>query len=272
MKSLASTAVGLLGLMSACLTAIPAAAQDAPPVFQPIDDWDLTVDPTSRVTLASSAFSSGQALAVRCMAGKLDVLVVGVPSLEGASRYLEVGQGDAPPSRAYWFNDGGTVFSNTPAATARALRGGGRLDLSVAVTQDDDGPLRRYQFNLPAASASVRQVLEACDTPLEDARDNLPRWVQPRGYPHNIWRSVVSPDYPQVAASAGIESGFAVLSCLVGRQGRLSDCTVEHESDKRADFGRAALRSAAVSRLSESLEGGPKPGEVIIFNVRFQTS
>ncbi|HEY0102372.1 MAG TPA: TonB family protein [Brevundimonas sp.] len=239
---------------------------------QALDDWDLTVDAARRVTLASSAFSSGQTIAVRCSAGTLDVMIAGLPAREGVSRYLELGRGDAKAEPAHWLNNGGTIFSTTPARTARELRRQGRLEVAVAVEPGDDSALRRYQFELPSGSAAVEQVLNACDTPVDEARDSLPRWVQPRTYPPSLWRSLLRPEFPQAAASAGIESGFVVLGCVVAPQGRLADCTIEHESDRRAGFGRAALRSSASARLSEPTEGGPAPGEVIIFTVRFRVS
>lgn len=61
------------------MTSAPALAQDAG------DDWDLTVDEAQGVTLATVGYSSGQALAVRCLNGDLDVLVSGLPPMEGSA-------------------------------------------------------------------------------------------------------------------------------------------------------------------------------------------
>ncbi|HZW15570.1 MAG TPA: TonB family protein [Brevundimonas sp.] len=248
------------------LAASPAAAQD------PGDDWDLTVDEAGQLTLASAGYSSGQAIAVRCKAGVIDVLVSGLPSLDGRSRYLELTLGEHPTETGYWITDGALIFSTTPARSARQFREGGQLKLSVAATPEADSPLRQYLFELPPRSASVDRVLETCGAPLADARDDLPRWNQPRVFSPTLWSRHPVAEYPQAAARAGIESGFAVLGCIVGEEGQLQDCRIERESDRRAGFGDAALRSMRLARLSLTSDGAPRAGEVMTLMIRFQVA
>jgi TonB family protein len=50
--------------------------------------------------------------------------------------------------------------------------------------------------------------------------------------------------YPAEAATAGIESGLAKVTCTLAASGALSDCTVQSESVANMGFGQAALRIA----------------------------
>jgi TonB family protein len=239
---------------------------------QTSDDWDLTVDEAQRLTAASTGYSSGQAIAVRCRAGTLDVLIAGLPIVDAVSRYLELSHGEGPTETGSWLNQAGTVFSATPARTARRLRAGGTLAIATTVDDASDSRLRRYRFELPSQSDAVGRVLQACDAPPTDARDSLPRWPQPRVFPQDFWLRQPTPEYPQAAASAGIESGFAVLSCIVQHEGRLRDCRIEYESDRRGRFGESAVRAMSTARLSQAILAGPVEGQVLNFTIRFQVS
>ena len=248
------------------VTASSANAQDV------TDDWALTVDQSRDVMLASAAYSSGQTLAVRCQAGVLDVIVAGLPAIDGRTRYVETTVGERPAERGPWASggDGTTVLSVAPAPTARRLRAGGSLRLSAAAGAANDSPLQQYAFDLPGQSASLDRVLEACDTPTTDLRDDLPRWVPARGSAFNYWQRMARPEYPAVADRAGIDSGYAVLSCVIQAGGRLHQCVVESESPRRAGFGQSAVRAMGAARVLIVEEGGPPPGELVIFTLRFR--
>lgn len=238
------------------------------------DDWALSADQGRDLTLATVAYSSGQTLAVRCQAGVLDVIVTGLPALEGRYRFVETTVGDRRAERGPWATggDGTIVLSGAPAPTARRLRAGGPLRLSVAMDATSDGPLRQYAFDLPGQSASLDRALAACDTPTTDARDDLPRWAPARGSTLNYWRRMATPEYPAAADRAGIRSGYAVLSCVVRDDGRLHQCVVESESQRRAGFGQAAVRAMGAARVLPAEEGGPTPGRLVVSTLRFQVA
>ncbi|HEY0599990.1 hypothetical protein [Brevundimonas sp.] len=248
------------------MAASPALAQEAG------DDWDLTIDETQQMMLATVGYSSGQAIAVRCRAGELDVLVTGLPALLERGRYVEMDFGGRRRESGHWFNseDGTLIFSAAPAPVARRLRTGGPLQLSVAVQPEPESPLRRYALDLPARSANLDRVIEGCGTPLTDPRDDLPRWNHPRVFPTAMWREQPTPEFPGGALHSRVNAGFAVLSCIVGEGGRLSDCRIERESDRRAGFGESAVRSMRAARLSLSEPGAPEVGQLLFLTIRFQ--
>lgn len=256
------------GAVFAVLVAVasPAMAQEAG------DDWDLTVDEAQGVTLATVGYSSGQALAVRCRAGELDVLVSGLPPMEGVSRRIEATYRDGRTEAGSWItaNDGSLIFSPAPALDARRLRQGGSLQLSVALEFPTTRPLRRYVLDLPTQSANLDRVLDDCGAGAPDPRDDLVRWNQPIGMT-DLWRRQPVPDYPEAAAHLG--SGFATFSCVVAEGGRLTDCRTERESHApRYGFGEAALRSLRDARVATADEGGPPPGTLLLATMRFRLS
>jgi TonB family protein len=256
------------GAVFALLVAVasPAMAQEAG------DDWDLTVDEAQGVTLATVGYSSGQALAVRCRGGELDVLVSGLPPMEGASRRIEATYRDGRTEAGSWItaNDGSLIFSPAPALDGRRLRQGGALQLSVALEFAATSPLRRYALDLPTQSANLDRVLDDCGAGAPDPRDDLVRWNQPIGMT-DLWRRQPVPDYPEAAAHLG--SGFATFSCVVAEGGRLTDCRTERESHApRYGFGEAALRSLRDARVATADEGGPPPGTLLLATMRFRLS
>lgn len=255
-----------LASLVVALAASSAIAQAVP------DDWNLSADQGRNLVLAKVAYSSGQTIAVRCQAGVLDVIVTGLPAVEGLARYIETTVGERPTALGGWANggDGTAAISMSPAPTARSLRAGGAVRFSVGVDVANDSPLRQYAFDLPAESASLDRVLDACNTPTMDARDDLPRWMPARGSTLNYWSRMARPEYPDAADRAGIDSGYAVLSCVVQAGGRLNQCVVESESQRRAGFGQSAVRAMGAARVLLVEEGGPPPGELVVFTLRFR--
>ena len=236
------------------------------------DDWNLSADQGRDLMLATVAYSSGQTIAVRCEAGVLDVIVTGLPALDGRARYIETTVGERPTELGGWTNggDGTAAISMSPAPTARSLRAGGAVRFSAAVDAANDSPLRQYAFDLPAESASLDRVLEACGTPKTDARDDLLRWTPAQGSMLNYWSRMAIPEYPEAAYETGINSGFAVLSCVVSAGGRLTQCVVESESERRAGFGQSGVRAMRAARVLLPEEGGPPPGQLVVFTLRFR--
>lgn len=250
----------------ASLLAFPATAQ------QPGDDWDLIVDDGQSMMLALAGYSSGQTLAVRCRDGDLELLLSGLPPLEGQTRRIEMTYSDGREEAGAWITsgDGSLVFSQVPRLDARRLRQGGPLQLSAAVDADPDSPLRRYVLDLPARSDNLDKVLAACDADRPDPRDDLVRWSIPPGA-EDFWRRLPTPDYPQAAIQLG--AGFAVFSCVTTGDGRLTDCRTERESHaRRYGFGDAALKSLRAARIAPADQGGPPQGRLVIGTIRFRIS
>jgi len=75
--------------------------------------------------------------------------------------------------------------------------------------------------------------------------------------------------YPQRALDADRE-GVAQLSCTVGAQGNLANCSVVSETPDGFGFGQAALKAAQDARLSPTtINGVPVDGRPIQFRSRF---
>ena len=259
--------------MQSILAALVLAALAAPATAQQDgDDWDLHLDEAQQVTLASVAYSSGQRIAVRCRAGTLDVILSGLPRDTDPTQYIEVTFADGRIESPSWFNstDGALAFSSTPARFARRLRSGGRLQLATGPFDEPEVPMQRRVFDLPGRSTVLDRVLAACDVPLADARDDLVQWRMPRGEAVNFWQRMATPGYPSQAAAAGVDSGMAVLSCVVGAEGQMLDCRIERESQGGMGFGAAALRSMPSARLDMSKPAGPQPGQLVIGVYRFE--
>lgn len=246
------------------LAASPAIAQEAG------DDWDLTVDETQDMLLATVGYSSGQALAVRCRSGELDVLVSGLPPVEGSSRRIEAVYPDGRNEVGVWFTsgDGSLVFSPAPGLDARRFRQSGPLQLSVATRPAPDPALRRYALDLPAQFANLDRVLQACGADRPEPRADLVRWSEPAGMT-DLWRRLPTPRYPEAAAQ--VTGGFVTVSCIVGEGGRLTDCRIERESHaRRYGFGESALSSLRDARIAPAEEGGPQPGQLFLATIRFR--
>lgn len=256
---------GVVALGLVALLASPASAQQAGA------DWDLTVDESRSMMLATVGYSSGQTIAVRCRDGELDLLISGLPPAEGQTRRVETVYADGRIEDGAWFasGDGSLVFSPVPGMDARRLRQGGPLQLSVALKPEPESPLGRYAFELPPQSANLDQVLESCGAGGPDPRDDLVRWSQEPGTVSNFWRRVPMPRYPESAFHLG--AGFVVFSCVVAEGGRLTDCRAEKESaHRRYGLGQSAVRSLRDARVAPPEEGGPRPGELIVSTIRFQ--
>lgn len=90
-----------------------------------------------------------------------------------------------------------------------------------------------------------------------------------------IWRPLnmthsLAPYYPPGAFESGID-GAAIVDCLVGREGSLSDCRVVVEGPQDQGFGPAAASLAPMARLaSATASGHPSAGRRVKAAIRFR--
>lgn len=157
-------------VLGAACTALasPALAQDP----APSEDWDLTVNAEQQLTAATVDFG-GNVLALRCRAGALDLLLIGVPVSVGTTRQVRVSVGAIVEEDQIWAAQTGqpVLGASQPARLARQLRAGGALDVRIDKETDADRPLR-YRLTAPASAVSVNAVLTACGAPLEEPQDS----------------------------------------------------------------------------------------------------
>lgn len=246
----------------AAMLAGPVVAQDV------ADDWDLREDPQERLTMATLNFGANQ-IALRCRAGALDFLLIGVPPTDEALRPVRVTAGAIQNESQLWLTwSGRPIASPTePERLARQLRAGGELDVRLEAT-GAGGRSHRYRLPVPPSATSVDKVLSACSFPLTDDWDLRPR-AGP-GLP--VWARQPAPDYPSLAMQRGIEQGEVRLKCLVAAEGVLSECRILTESPAGVGFGQSALRSAERSRVGIPEDGATVIGTVINFTIRFRVS
>lgn len=247
-------ALALLVLVAAS----PAVAQEVS------EDWDLTVNAERQATVATLDFGDN-ILGLRCQAGKLDLLLTGVPVSTGATRAATVSAGAISGEMQSWTALPGqpVVGAVEPARLARQLRGGGTLDVRLAPEDAADRP-RRYQLTVPVSTASIDRVLTACGAPLEEPRDLIAR-----GSEAPTWRAMPLPPFPDNAAARGVGRGWVTLSCVVSQNWGVRDCRIEAESLPDADFGESALRGLGGARLNPPASGADVRGQLIYFTLLF---
>lgn len=236
------------------------AAQD------PGDDWDLTVNPEQQLTLASLDFGDN-ALALRCRAGLLEVLLTGVPPTPAEFRTVQVTAGLISNERQDWRTQPGlpVLSASEPDRLARQMRAGGELNVRIDGIGTGDRA-RRYRLPVPASARSVDQVLAACDRPLSDDWDRLSRSTVSL-----LWADAPVPDFPTAALRTGVEAGTVVMQCIVGTGGEFDVCRVVSEVPTGADFGKEAIKVAKSARVQLSPNDTASIGRVVQFTMRFAT-
>ena len=253
----------LAPILSLALTGT-AVAQDA------TDDWDNTVNAEAKLTMASVDFG-GIGIAVRCQDGGLDAVITGLPPVTDAERRtitLKFADDESP--RATMWNvavNPATGVSERPAAFARQLRQGGRLDV-VVPGGAEGGRNLRYALDLPSAHAVIDQTLQACGKPLEDARDAELAALGDAGLPGGVnWASPPQPTYPTRRV---YERGFAVVTCLSEPDGGLRACEIETEHPRDGGFGEATLDATRRARLENTAAPGqPITPRMVSFRSNF---
>ena len=243
-------------LVSALLVAAPAAAQDQ-------DGWTLTE--ASGALIASASYESGQSFVVRCRNKRLDVMMTGVPTESGPqTRRLEWAAQGGEHQRQTWLNlaDQPMIFASRPAHVARILRKGGMASVRLPASSET-AQAHRYDLPLPSDPDGLDQVLAACETRLDDPRDDLieidPPYERPGVFP-DIWQRFAAPQYPNSAMSAGL--GHDATEQDLSGAGRLRDCRIEMENPPRVGFGQATLDALPSSRLR--LGPGVEPGRLVV--------
>lgn len=97
----------------------------------------------------------------------------------------------------------------------------------------------------------------------------LPAPPRPSVITNPSWSRQPAAEFPERAASRGIESGRVVLNCLVSPNGSMSDCNVVSEDPAGAGFGSAAVAGARRARLSPRTVDGAAQGARVTFTMRF---
>ena len=233
-------------------------------VAQDEGDWDFGEDRARDLSIAAVSFENF-GVAVRCMAGSLSVVMSGLPTASGL-RTIQYRMGDAPEMESKWVSgmDSNTAFAIWPRSVASGMSRGGRLSMGVP----DGETVRRYAVDLPPSADAIARVFRACDHELSPpGEDAAPAGENFAGL---VWRKSPEINFPD---RARYETGMAAILCLVRRDGRLQDCTVESEFPEGSGFGRAATLGAHQSGQvapADASDSGME-GRRISFLARYST-
>lgn len=245
MKRRGTLFVASAGLLAA--SSVLAQSASTPPV----DDWDVTRDPGKKAVVAHVGLTTGLVIATRCLNGRFDAMFAGLPAApgRGLTRSLTLAWDDEPERATTWnvTTDRTVAIADYPASTARRLREGGRLRVTVP---NGAGPGRNltHDIELPASSAAISETLTACDRPLVDPRDALLPDVPDGGLSAPAqWARTPRMNYPSNARYA---AGYAVLTCITQPDGALGQCMVESEHPMDGRFGEEALKGARSARVT----------------------
>lgn len=254
-----SAVIGL-ALAITFATASPGLAQD------PAEDWDLAVDPAQELTLASLDFGDN-ALALRCKAGVLDLLLTGVPASSGPFRTVHIIAPGVAEEVQVWRTQAGlpVISAAMPDRLARLLRAGGDLEIKLESVDAAARPFR-YRLPVPASAMSLDRVLSACGEALADDWDLRPR------FPVSgiAWAHQELPEYPNEALFSDVALATVRVACVVLDGGGLSECRVLSEAPEGLGFGRNAVAAARRSRLILPEDGAASIGSVVQYGVRFR--
>lgn len=274
MRTLLRFTAGFLILAAAT----PVLAQDGTPQSE---DWTLTSAPERKAVVATVDFSSGLAIAARCVDGVYDVLITGLPEAprNSTSRELGVQAGDQEePFMSVWTvgSQRGTAFSRLPAVVARDLAKGGKVQVIVPPTNNS---LRtRYVMELNPSSTAIERTLTACGRPMIDAREARAEEIDGNGQdglPDTVqWLAMPRPTFPDPVNGRMPLEGYVMISCVVTGSGQLNEC--ENESEQPAGFNlwKAAEVSLPDARIKLSDEASAAglglAGRMVRFSVNFK--
>jgi hypothetical protein len=233
---------------------------------EPTEDWDLTVDPARQLTLASLDFGTN-ALALRCQAGALDLLLTGAPLSTEDFRIVRVNAGGIADERQSWRTHAGipVLSASEPDRLARQLRAGGDLELRIEPQAAGERAVR-FRLTTPSSGVSLDRVLSACGAPLSDDWD-----LRPRASTQNlVWEHQALPEYPVAATVRRVPLATVRIACLVPADGRLNECRILSETPERLGFGRNALAAARNSRVALPENESDLVGKVVVYNIRYR--
>lgn len=231
----------------------------------PADDWDFGEDPARKLSIAAVSFETF-GVAVRCLDGRLSVVLSGLPVTSGERR-LRYSMGDTTIDESLWISGtrSSAAFSVWPRSVAAGMSRGGRLSISVP-----DGTVsRRFEVDLPASPQSIDRVFQACGEELDPPPSDAP--PSDESFSGFRWRSGPDVNFPsRTTASAGL----AAITCVVRHEGRLRDCRIESEFPEGGGFGRAATFGAHRTARIEPVDGaaGDGDGRRVSFIVRYRAS
>lgn len=213
-------------------------------------DWEIVRDPARKTTLAVLTTTTGLNLAVRCVDSSLNAVLAGLPAAERSEdrRMLRLKFRDDEEYGSAWTvtTDRAVAVADFPAAFARDIRDGGRVQITVP---DGAGAGRnmRYDLTLPPSTIAIDEVLSECGRPSIDPRDAVTLDVGSGGLPRGMtWAVPPRPRYPSTRYAAGA----VTLTCVVNPNASLSDCLVESEHPADGRFGQAALRAMSQARVA----------------------
>ncbi|WP_248120376.1 MULTISPECIES: hypothetical protein [unclassified Brevundimonas] len=259
--------------------ASPVLAQESTPQAE---DWTLTSVPERKAVMATIDFTSGLAIAARCMDGVYDVLITGLPDAprRDLSRELGIQAGDqTEPYTSVWTvgTQRNTAFSRLPAVVARDLAKGGKLQVIVPASPPN-GRRTRYVMDLDTSSTAIEQTLTACGRPMVDPREARAREIDGNGQdglPDTVqWQTVPRPTFPESVNGRSPLEGYVVLSCVLTDTGQMTDCQTESEQPAGYNLWRSVERSLPRARLKLSEEaaaaGLTLGGRMVRFSVNFK--
>lgn len=248
----------------------PAAQWRQPAVW--VSDSPTRTIPASVHMVISTHLS----LQVRCQQGSLEVVLNGWPDGERRIRrhvaHLETINlraaidGEPVLSTRWVSHRQRSAFSHAlPAPFARRLLTGQTFKLS-SLSGDEEDATGLAVIQLPVDSGPVAQVLEACGSPLVDARDALIA-AATKASRNYRWLRNPRPEYPGAASFNRIRQGEANLSCTRGQDGSVYDCRIESEMPLQMGFGQAALRSMREVRLADDQTSDI---DLIVYRMQFR--
>jgi TonB family protein len=255
-----------IAAFSLSLVAGPALAQTAD------DGWDMTENPATETLAASLTYATGDNLMVVCRRGVLDVFLA-TRATSPTARMAEIRFDEGETGFESWYAtpNPAVVVSGLPGPNARRLGASRRLTIVFRPAIDSAEAPQRHVLDLPANADGIGRVLDACSQPRTDPRDALPRWnVSEIEAPDGGWARMPRPEFPERALRAGIQTGFATFSCIVGPAGEARDCQVEKESDPRAGFGAAALTALRSARVKITGPNAATEGRLFSAVMRFR--
>jgi hypothetical protein len=266
MRRKSATALAALAVLS-----VSGAGEARQAVFTENPDWDLAHDERRKIAVAYVRYASGLTVGVRCMEGRLDAVMSGLPEAPRGSRLrpLRIALRDEPMKDSRWnvTRDRTAAVADYPAPFARELREGGRFQV-VVPNGGGPGLNLRHDLVLPASSTAIDSVLTACEKPLVDPRDALLPDIDENGMsPGIIWTRGPRPTFP---SSSRYREGYAVTTCMVRPNGSLGDCVVESEHPNDGLFARAALAAIPSARVAvQGYEAGAYPPRMVGFRTAF---
>lgn len=267
------------------IVAFAALAAGAPALAQETaaqgEDWTLTSVPERKAVMATIDFTSGLAVAARCVDGVYDVLITGLPEAPRRDMSRELGMqagNQEEPYTSVWTvgTQRGTAFSRLPAVVARDMAKGGKLQVIVPSTSG--GPRTRYVMDLNPSSTAIEQTLTACSRPMVDPREARAKEIDGNGQdglPDTVqWQTMPRPVFPESVNGRSPQEGYVVLSCVLTDAGQMTECQTESEQPAGYNLWRSVERSLPRARLKLSDQaaaaGLSLAGRMVRFSVNFK--